>query len=57
VAGWWGFPWGLIMTPVQLGRNLIGALGGSEAAAPSPELEKMVRTMLAARAVSPQANQ
>src|SRR5688572_24843332 len=24
IAGWWGFPWGLIMTPVQLGRNLIG---------------------------------
>ena len=24
VVGWWGFPWGLIMTPVQIGRNVVG---------------------------------
>ena len=24
--GWWGFPWGLLMTPVQIGRNIAGAL-------------------------------
>ena len=22
VLGWWGFPWGLIATPIQVGRNL-----------------------------------
>ena len=22
--GWWGFPWGLIMTPIQILRNLAG---------------------------------
>jgi len=24
VLGWWGFPWGLVVTPVQIGRNLFG---------------------------------
>ena len=44
VAGWWGFPWGIIMTPVQLGRNLIGLARAPDTMGPSPELEKMVRT-------------
>jgi hypothetical protein len=48
IAGWWGFPWGLIMTPVQVGRNVVGMVK-SEASAPTAEMEKTVRTMLAAR--------
>ncbi|HOX08865.1 MAG TPA: hypothetical protein PK280_20895, partial [Planctomycetota bacterium] len=24
VFGWWGFPWGLVMTPIQVGRNVFG---------------------------------
>ena len=47
VAGWWGFPWGLVMTPVQLGRNIIGLVRPSDTMGPS--LEKAVRTMIAAR--------
>lgn len=47
-AGWWGIPWGLVMTPVQLGRNLVGAIfPGVRDDAPSPHLESMVRTQLA----------
>src|SRR5690349_13054387 len=23
VFGWWGFPWGLLLTPVQVTRNLV----------------------------------
>ncbi|MEM7137356.1 MAG: hypothetical protein AAF500_12290 [Myxococcota bacterium] len=26
--GWWGFPWGLILTPVQLGRNIYEMVRG-----------------------------
>ena len=50
VAGWWGFPWGLIMTPIQFGRNVVGIMG-SDTGGPSPQLEKMVRTMIAAAMV------
>ena len=50
-AGWWGFPWGLIMTPVQVGRNLVGMASAPGQSGPSPQLEKTVRTMLAARMV------
>jgi hypothetical protein len=43
VLGWWGFPWGLIMTPVQVGRNVIGMMKGPDDLRPSPMLERMVR--------------
>src|SRR5438045_7177655 len=49
--GWWGFPWGLIMTPVQIARN-IAAMAKSAGTEASPELEKAVRISLASRAVS-----
>jgi hypothetical protein len=51
-AGWWGFPWGLIMTPVQVSRNVIGLVRVPDTMGPSPELEKTVRTMIAAQMVS-----
>lgn len=47
--GWWGFPWGLIMTPVQITRNISGMMKSSEGG-PSPELEKAVRISLAGSA-------
>ncbi len=28
VAGWWGLPWGLVMTPVQIIRNIVEMAGG-----------------------------
>jgi DNA-directed RNA polymerase subunit RPC12/RpoP len=49
--GWWGFPWGLILTPVQIGRNLVGMSRSADASAPSPQLEKAVRMQIAAQAV------
>ena len=55
VLGWWGFPWGLIMTPVQVTRNLAGAMRNSKATGPSPELETIVRIRLAASAANRQA--
>ena len=48
VAGWWGFPWGLIMTPVQVVRNVSGMLSGPDPQKPSAQLERIVRLSMAA---------
>src|SRR5438477_6863991 len=37
VLGWWGFPWGLILTPIQICRNLIGVVRGVDPVQPSAE--------------------
>ena len=47
--GWWGFPWGLVMTPVQVGRNIFGLLRHYDPYRPSPELERIARLQLANR--------
>jgi hypothetical protein len=54
VLGWWGFPWGLLLTPIQIGRNLVGIGRSADASTPSPQLQKTVRMMLAAQAVTQQ---
>lgn len=54
VLGWWGFPWGLVMTPVQLGRNLVGAFRAPDPAQPSALLEKHLRLQLAHQVVARQ---
>lgn len=50
--GWWGFPWGLIWTPIQVVRNIVAIVRSEESAVPSPELSQMVRLQLAAAAES-----
>lgn len=45
--GWWGFPWGLIMTPVQICKNISAMVGGPKPDEPSEELERLVRLMIA----------
>jgi hypothetical protein len=45
--GWWGFPWGLIVTPVQIARNLWGLATSPPALVPSAQLEKITRLMMA----------
>jgi hypothetical protein len=40
--GWWGFPWGLFLTPVQITRNVIGMSRGPDSARPSDDLRKLV---------------
>lgn len=47
ILGWWGFPWGLIMTPIQVSKNLGGifGMGLPDASTPSPSLKKAVRLM------------
>lgn len=43
--GWWGFPFGLIITPIQVGRNLF-AMFKPESANPSAQLASAVQGML-----------
>jgi hypothetical protein len=45
--GWWGVPWGFIMTPVQIIRNLIGMRQRSDDL-PSLDFIRIVRLNLAA---------
>lgn len=49
--GWWGFPFGLVITPVQVVRNVGGVLGitGPDPNVPSDALNRMVRLSLAAQ--------
>jgi hypothetical protein len=49
LLGWWGFPWGLLVTPVQIGRNLMAAMASRHSTAPSPALEKAIRAGIAQR--------
>jgi len=48
VLGWWGFPWGLVITPVQIIRNLIGLATGLDPRKSSDKLRNMVSVQLAA---------
>jgi hypothetical protein len=57
VMGWWGFPWGLLLTPVQIVRNIGGMLHGPDPSKPSPRLEKAIRMNIAAQSVSRQQTQ
>jgi hypothetical protein len=42
VLGWWGFPWGLLMTPFQIIQNLIGLFAGPSDSKPSENLYQTV---------------
>jgi len=46
--GWWGIPWGLIWTPIQIGRNLNAMMRSEDGATPSAELTHLVRLQVAA---------
>lgn len=42
VFGWWGFPWGLVLTPVQITRNVVGMMRGPDPSRPSDALRRAV---------------
>ena len=50
--GWWGFPWGLILTPVQISRNILGLWGGPGLSRPSEDLKKVVQVNLGAQLIA-----
>ena len=47
--GWWGFPWGIILTPIMVGRNVVGIFAGPKPMRPSPGLQRFVKLNLAAQ--------
>ncbi len=47
--GWWGFPWGLIMTPVQILRNLFKIADWSEGGQPSKDLCRLIMINIGSR--------
>lgn len=51
--GWWGIPWGVIGTPIQIGRNLVAFASPPGPNKPSDQLERSVRMLLAAQAGPP----
>lgn len=55
VLGWWGFPWGLIFTPVQIARNIYGMVSPPEPTRPSAQLDKIVRMTMAANTMRTRA--
>jgi len=52
--GWWGLPWGILMTPVQVVRNLWALSSRPDPLLPSATLKKMIRLDMAERAVKAQ---
>lgn len=46
--GWWGIPWGLIMTPVQLLKNVGGLFSSPDPKQPSEALQSVIRANMAA---------
>ena len=49
ILGWWGFPWGFIMTPVQIVKNIAGIMNGPNELKPSDKLENLVRINIASQ--------
>ena len=49
--GWWGFPWGLILTPIQVTRNIIAIFTGRDGSEPSENLRRLVLVNLGAQAM------
>jgi len=47
--GWWGIPWGILMTPIQLARNIFSIIRPNDASVPSAALEKILRLQIASR--------
>ena len=55
LVGWWGFPWGLIMTPVQIIRNILVLVSPPNPSEPSQMLIQESRIQIASNKVFPSA--
>jgi hypothetical protein len=51
LLGWWGMPWGLLVTPVQIFRNVGGLFSAPNPDQPSAELLQLARRDLMERVV------
>ena len=52
LLGWWGFPWGLLVTPMQIARNISALTRRPDPLTPSPELLRAARIHIATQAVA-----
>lgn len=50
--GWWGIPWGLVLTPVQMTRNIVGMLSGPNSSQPSPELRRAIQVQIGSQTLA-----
>ena len=53
---WWGFPWGLLMTPVHVVRNIAGIIRGPDEGRPSENLVNLIRVIIAQKLIEQQAS-
>ena len=54
--GWWAVPWGFILTPIQVLRNLAGLFFAPDPTRPSEKLQNMVSLMIADELIHAHAN-
>ena len=52
ILGWWGIPWGVLMTPVQIMKNIAGMITGPNPSTPSDQLHGMVSHILAKKVIA-----
>jgi hypothetical protein len=52
--GWWGLPWGLILTPVQITRNFVGLTRGPDPSRASAGLRKLVLVTIGSQMIARQ---
>ena len=50
--GWWGIPWGLVLTPVQIFKNMVSIFRRPDALRPSEKLKHLVSLEIAANAMA-----
>ena len=55
LLGWWGIPFGLIITPIQIIRNVISMSQNPGINGPSDDLKERARLILASNAMGEQA--
>jgi hypothetical protein len=48
LLGWWGVPWGFVITPIQIVRNIVG-MSRKASEIPSSDFVRLVKLNLAAR--------
>lgn len=56
VLGWWGFPWGILGTPIQIFRNGVEMFGGPNPMRPSSLLRRIVGMQLASQWIATNGN-
>ncbi|MCA9279033.1 MAG: hypothetical protein H6815_13730 [Phycisphaeraceae bacterium] len=51
LVGWWGIPFGILITPVYVGANIVGLFKSPDPEVPSEQLTHMVKLQIASNIV------